>query len=129
MTDTLVSQFEATLVTRTLDGGVLVVSGLTPSAPSTLVLAVADVEREYQVTSSRPAAVAVRSAGNMFRPPEAGRSRTTGCAWTGPSEVVWKLCSRMSPSGWKRVSFQTMLTVPYRSLTASRGKSLTGNRL
>src|SRR5215471_3544500 len=118
MSDVLVSQFEATLVIWTLDGGVLVVSGLTPSAPSTLVFAVVGVAREYQVTSSRPAAVAVRSAGNMCRPPEAGRSRTTGCAWTGPSEVLLKLCSRMSPSGWKRVSFQTMLTVPKRSLTA-----------
>src|SRR6516165_8200328 len=119
MSDVELSQSEAMLVIRTLDDGVLVMSGLTPSAPSTLVLAVVGVEREYQVTSSRPAAVAVRSAGNMCKPPEAGRSRTTGCAWTGASEAVWKLCSRMSPSGWKRVSFQTMLTVPKRSLTAS----------
>src|SRR5215467_1743182 len=111
MSELLVSQFEATLVIRTLDGGALVVTGLSPSTPSTLVFAAVGVEREYQVTSSRPAAVAVRSAGIMCRPPEAGRSRTTGCAWTGASEDLWKLCSRMSPSGWKRVSFQTMLTV------------------
>ncbi len=30
---------------------------------------------------------------------------------------------------WARVSFQAMLTVPYRSLTASRGKSLEANLL
>src|SRR5215469_1545033 len=111
MSDVLVSQFEATLVIRTLEDGVLVVTGLSPSTPSTSVLAAVGVEREYQVTSSRPAAVAVRSAGNMCRPPEAGRLRTTGFAWTGRSEDLLKLCSRMSPSGWKRVSFQTMLTV------------------
>src|SRR5215469_9484382 len=101
MSDVLVSQFEATLVIWTLEDGVLVVTGLSPSTPSTLVSGVVGVVRECQVTSSRPAAVAVRSAGSMCRPPEGGRSRTTGCAWTGVSEDLLKLCSRISPSGWK----------------------------
>src|SRR5260221_8556434 len=34
----------------------------------------------------------------------------------------------MSPFGWKRASFHTMLTVLNRWLTASLGKSLCGNR-
>src|SRR5215470_10535598 len=129
MSDVAASQSEGTVVMRTLDGGVLVVSGLTPSTASTLVRAVVGDVREYQATSSRPAAVAVRTAGNMCTEPVPGRLRITGCAWIGASEAVSKLCSRMSPSGLKRASFQTMLTVPYRSLTASRGKSLLANRL
>jgi hypothetical protein len=44
--------------------------------------------------------VAMRSAGSMCRPPEAGRPRTTGTRCTGRSEARRKLCRRMSPSGW-----------------------------
>src|SRR5215831_3556881 len=129
MTEVALSQFDATLVIRTLARGPVLVRGLTPMAASTLVFGVGADAREYQATSSSPALVAVRTAGNMCTPPEAGRSSTTGTAWTGRSEPRRKLSSRMSPSGWKRASFHAMLTVPYRSLTASRGKSLEEPRL
>src|SRR5690242_12171310 len=128
MTEVALSQFDATLVIRTLARGPVLARGLTPRAAFTLVTAVAADAREYQVTSSNPALVAVRTAGNMCTPPEAGWSSTTGVAWTGWSDPRWKLCNRMSPSGLWRASFQVMLTVPNRSLTASRGKSLEENR-
>src|SRR6516165_238620 len=129
MTEVALSQFDATEVILTLECGPVLARGLTPRAASTLVTAVVADAREYQATSSSPALVAVRIAGNMCTPPEAGRSSTTGIAWMGANDPRWKLSSRMSPSGWWRVSFQAMLTVPYRSLTASRGKSLEANRL
>src|SRR5215467_10761786 len=99
MIEVALSQFDATLVIRTLELGAVLASGLTPRAASTLVIAVAADAREYQATSSSPALVAVRIAGNMCTPPEAGRSSTTGAAWTGCSDPRWKLCSRISPSG------------------------------
>src|SRR5262252_4209884 len=110
-------------------GGVAVVTGLTPTAAATLVLAVVTDARVYHVTSSRPESLGVRSAGRNDNPPLCGWSSITGVAWTGLSEFWLKLCIRMSPKGWNRASFQTMLTVPNLLLTASRGKSLPGNRL
>src|SRR5712691_437275 len=106
MMDVALIQFDLTVVIRVLDDGVVVVTGLTPSAASTLVFAVVADFREYQVTSSSPALLAVRIARNMCRPPVATRLSTTGSGWTGWSEPVLKLSSRMSPSGWNRVSFQ-----------------------
>src|SRR5215467_13633077 len=100
MSDAASSQFDGTVVIRTLDGGGVDVRGLTPIAASTLVFTVAAVVREYQATSRSPLLVAVRIAGNICMPPEAGWSSTTGTGWTGLSEPSVKLCSRMSPSGW-----------------------------
>jgi len=53
--------------------------------------------REYQVTSSSPAAVAVRTAGMNVSPPWCGVSSTTGRACTGRSDARVKLCSSTSP--------------------------------
>src|SRR5215472_12996190 len=128
MSEELTSQSEAALVIRRF-GGVAVVTGLTPTAAPTLVLAVVADARVYHVTSNRPELLGVRSAGRKDSPPLCGWSSRTGLAWTGLSEFLSKLCRRMSPKGWNRASFQTMLTVPNLPLTASRGKSLAGNRL
>src|SRR5215472_1347273 len=124
MSELSLSQFDGTLVIVMLDAGGLVARGFTPSTARTLVSEVLTDARENQDTSSRPSAVAVRSAGIRLSPPPCGVSSTTGALCTGRSERRPKLCSRMSPAAWKRVSFHTMLTVPARWLTATRGKSL-----
>src|SRR6266581_5301158 len=80
-----------------LERGVLAARGLTPSAARTVVPEVVTESREYHVTSSSPAAVAVRTAGMNASPPWCGVSSTTGACWTGRSERSVKLCSRMSP--------------------------------
>src|SRR5258708_30048266 len=127
MSELLTSQSLVLLVMNTLRG-VAVVLGLTPIAALTLVFAVRGDDLEYQATSSRPLRLATRSPGRKARPPLCGRSSTVGLGCTSPSDPSLKLCSKMSPFGWKRASFHTMLTVLNRWLTASLGKSLCGNR-
>src|ERR1041385_1164903 len=120
ISDESLSQFDSAPAIGTF-GGVAVVTGLMPVAASTPVSEVETAAREYHDTSSRPLAVAVRSAGNMLSPPPCGWSSRTGLAWTGRSVLLLKLCIRMSPNGWNLASFQTMDTVWYLSLTATRG--------
>src|SRR5262249_28796228 len=109
--------------------GVLVANGLMPTAALTPVNVVRADGREYQATSSRPFLFATRRAGNIDRPPPCGRSSTVGPFSTRASDRSLKLSIMMSPFGWLRVSFHTMVTVPNLLLTASLGKSLAGNRL
>src|SRR5262249_58383774 len=112
MTEVALSQFDATLVIRTLARGPVLARGLTPRAASTLVFGVGADAREYQATSSSPALVAVRIAGNMCTPPVAGASSPTGVAWIGCSDPRGKLCSRVSPSGGGPVSVQPKPRAP-----------------
>src|SRR5258708_34374081 len=128
MSELLTSQSLVLLVIKMLRG-VAVALGLTPIAALTLGSAVRTDDLEYQATSSRPLRVATRSAGTMVSPPLCGRSSPVGLRCTRWSEPRVKLCSRISPFGWKRLSFHTMLTVPNRLLTANLGKSFAGNRL
>src|SRR5215469_5765679 len=120
MSELLTSQFDVLLVMVRLLG-VRVVLGLTPIAALIAVSAVPADGLEYQATSRLPLLFATRRPGRNATPPRCARS-----SFTEPS---LKLCSKMSPCGWWRASFHTMLTVPCRLLTAIRGKSLSGNRL
>src|ERR1700682_5026620 len=126
------------LVTWTL-GGVEVVRGSTLRAAHTLVTAPDCPRRSYHETFSRPADVALRSAGKNFHVKPESLLSLTGTPCTFVKDRRSKLWSRMSPVGTRLASFQTMLTVPPASLplpcaslallTAIRGKSLAGNRL
>src|SRR5215472_2527954 len=110
MSELLTSQLLVLLVMVMLRG-VAVPLGLTPTAILTLVRAFLTDAQEYQATSSLPLWFAVRTAGRKARPP-ACRSSTTGLLCTSLSVPSLKLCSKMSPLGWKRASLHTMLTVP-----------------
>src|SRR5437763_9018088 len=129
MSDESTSQLLGTLVTKVALLGVLVVSGLRLNAANTLGRAVVGELRSYHETFKRPFASALRSAGRKCRPPLEWLLSLRGALWTGERLPSAKLCIKMSPSGCSRASFQTMLTVPYLSLTAIRGKSFAGKRL
>src|SRR5215472_2445861 len=128
ISELLTSQFDVLLVMVMLLG-VLVVLGLTPMAALTAVSAVPADGLEYQATSRLPLLLATRRPGRNATPPRCARSSVTGLCCTRFNEPSLKLCSKMSPCGWWRASFHTMLTVWRRLLTAIRGKSLSGNRL
>src|SRR5690349_11990468 len=117
MSDETDSQLEDTLVTWVLEVGVTVVRGLTPSAAKTSVTADCGLSRRsYQLTFRLPWASTFRSAGKKCKLPTIpSLSSFTGEACTRESVPRLKLCSRMSPSGFLRASFQTMLTVLFTS--------------
>src|SRR5262252_4624437 len=128
MSELLMSQFDVLLVMVMLLG-VRVAAGLTPIAALTEVSAVPTDALEYQTTSRLPLLFATRRPGRNASPPRCARSSVVGLCCTRFSEPSLKLCSKMSPFGWWRASFHTMLTVRCGLLTAIRGKSLPGNRL
>src|ERR1700730_14616159 len=123
-------QSDATFVILIL-AGVEVSRGLTPIASYTLVIAVSGLALPYQLMYRFPSSSVLRIAGRNCQPVPAvaALSTITGSDWTGKSVRTEKLCKSISPDGLNLASFHTMLTVPYLSLTAIRGKSFIGKRL
>src|SRR5690242_1082437 len=121
MSDETVFQSVATSVTVTPVDGVVVAVGATPVAATTFVSVVPAWARSYHDTSSRPELSAFRSAGRKCSPPTLALRRTGPVAAVRVPSVYD--CMRMSPSGWKRLSFQTIDTVLNGRETAIRGKS------
>src|SRR5215470_1429448 len=127
MSEETAFQSDETLVTRMLCG-VAVVRGFTSTAAVTSVTAVFAEARLYHETLKRPFWFTLRRPGRKCQPPRSALS-TTGAPVTFPRVPRFMLCIRISPAGWKRASFQTILTVLEASLTARRGKSFGGKRL
>src|SRR6266567_2854324 len=128
MSEETAFQSVAMVVTRVLCAGVTAVSGLTSSAAVTSVTAVLAELRLYHETFNTPFWFELRRAGRKCHPPVSMLS-LTGELVVAPRLTREKLCKRMSPTAWKRASFQTILMVPLASLTATRGKSFIGKRL
>src|ERR1039458_3645719 len=108
MSEESLSQSDVAVVIVVAEAGVAVARGLTPITAVTDVTAEFAFVREDHDTSRLPAVAATRRAGRKFDASAAGLS-PTGALCTGVSEPSLKLRSTMSPSGWGRVSFHTML--------------------
>src|ERR1700693_4919100 len=107
MSEETAFQSDAMVVTRLLCTGVTAVSGFTSTAAVTSVTAVLAELRLYHETFNRPLWFELRRAGMKCQPPVSVLSLTgPACA---PRLTREKLCIRMSPTAWKRASFQTIL--------------------
>src|ERR1700694_3557546 len=128
MSEETAFQSVGSVVTLTLSGAQWV-SGSTASAAHTSVRAPGSPRRSYHDTLSFPFASALRKAGKNFHLKFGSLLSRIGFEVLGDRVPRAKLCSRMSPVGTRRASFQTILTVPAGSLTAILAKSFIGNRL